>query len=103
MSPPEDDRIERRTVSAITADAIENAVYKANKAFFIEVKAMCDDNVKMEMQEHLIKEYHFDKVMASRMYRIIDNYTDNKKALYIVGVPLVLLIADRILSKMGVW
>lgn len=94
---------EQRRSQPITIDAIENAVHKANKAFFIEVKEMCDNNVKMEMQDHLIKENHFDKVMAAKMYQLIDNYSNNKKTLYMVGGPLVLLFADRILSKLGIW
>lgn len=86
-----------------TLYSVENAVYKANEKFFIKIKEMCDVNVRMEMQEHLIKETHFDKTMATKMYQILNNYTDNKKALYIVGVPLLLLFVDRILSKLGVW
>jgi len=93
---------DRRT-TIMTMEGVENAVFKANEKFFVKVKQMCDDNVKIEMQAHLINENHFDKTMAAKMYRIIDNYTDNKKALYIVGVPLLLLFLDRICSKMGWW
>ena len=100
MSDKESD--DRRTI-VMTLEGVENAVFKANEKFFDKVKKMCDDNVKIEMQAHLINENNFDKTMASKMYRIIDNYTDNKKALYVVGVPMVLLFVDSILSKMGVW
>ena len=88
-------------MNGISLSEIENTILRANKEYFKEVKAMCDDNLKSSMNEHLLDKTHFDKQNASVIYQMINSFKEKSMAKYVVGVPLLLLVIERILNTVG--
>ena len=93
---------ERRGES-ITVAEVKNAVYEANEKFFEKVKTMCDDNLETSILKHTQEYSHFDKTTKAIIYEMINAFQKRIKAKYTIGVPLVLLFAERILSKIGLF
>lgn len=93
---------ERRS-EGITIAEVKNAVYEANEEFFGKIKKMCDDNLKISLLEHTAEYAHFDKPTKTILYEIITNFKSRIKAKYSIGIPLVLLFAERILNKIGLF
>lgn len=93
---------ERRENSLSLAE-VENAVYKANKEFFNEVKKMCDGNIETEFLKHTTEYPHFDKPTRTIIYEIISNFKRRIKIEYIFGIPLLLLFIERLLNKIGLF
>ncbi len=92
-----------RRGETITIAEVKNAVYEANEKFFDKVKSMCDENLKTSILEHTAEYAHFDKPTKTILYEIISNFKSRIKAKYYIGIPLVLLFAERILNKIGLF
>lgn len=92
-----------RRVDTITIADVENAVYKANEKFFEKVEKMCNTNLKSSLLEHVQEHTHFDKSTKATIYEMINNFRGRIKAKYSIGIPLVLLFAERILNKIGIF
>ena len=81
---------------------IENAILKANKVYFQDVEKMCDKNIKEKLTEHLLDKTHFDKPSTSVLYRMIESFKAWSTIKYVFGVPLFLLVVERILNVIGI-
>ena len=86
----------------LTPFEIENAILKANKIFFQEIEKMCDRNIESKFDKHLLDKTHFDKPNASILYRMIASFKAWSTVKYMVGVPLFLLVVERILNVIGI-
>lgn len=93
---------ERRDGS-ITISDVENAVYKANEKFFAKVQEMCDKNMEVGLLRHTTELSHLDKETKSVLYEMIGNFKGRIKAKYSIGIPLSLLIVERVLNKIGLF
>jgi len=91
-----------KNINTLTPTDIENAILKANKTFFSEVEKMCDINIEGKIDKHLLDKTHFDKVNTSILYRMIDSFKAWSTVKYMVGVPLFLLVVERILNVIGI-
>ena len=87
----------------ITVADIENAIYKANIRYREELERMCEQKNKASIQDHLIKETHFNEAATTKLYKMINNFTENSKIKYMVGVPVGLLLLDRLLTRLGLY
>lgn len=93
---------ERRGETITIAD-VENAVYKANEKFFEKVEKMCNTNLETSLLKHAQEYTHFDKSTKATIYEMISTFKSRIKAKYSIGIPLVLLFAERILNKIGIF
>jgi hypothetical protein len=93
---------ERRGTHLTVAD-VKNAVYEANEKFFEKVKEMCDENLETGLLKHTQEFTHFDKATKTIIYEMITNFKNRIKNKYIIGTPLMLLIIERILNKIGLF
>lgn len=96
------DGTERRR-DGITLAEVENAVYKANEKFFEKIQKMCDDNLEKNFLKHVQEFTHFDKDTKSKIYEVLSNFKNKTKLKFTVGIPLFLLITERILTKIGLF
>lgn len=67
------------------------------------LEKMCHENIKQGITEHLLEKKHFDKSTVDSIYEIINSFKGRIKIKYAVGVPLLLLFVERILSKLGLF
>jgi len=93
---------ERRS-DCITVSDVKNAVYEANEKFYEKIKQMCDSNLEITLLKHTQEYTHFDKPTRNIILDMISNFKGRIKAKYSIGIPILLLFAERILSKFGLY
>lgn len=65
------------------------------------LEKMCQENIRQGVKDHLLDKKHFDKTTVDNIYEIINNFKGRIKIKYAIGVPLLLLFAERLFFYFG--
>ena len=65
------------------------------------LEKMCQENIKQGITNHLLDKKHFDKSTIDNIYEIINNFKVRIQIKYAIGIPLLLLFAERLFFYFG--